>query len=319
MLHKVFWWNREFSVELYPAAGILGLVSEPSRFAFIAMGSECVLHLDDANAATAHAAELEVLRIEHRYSRYRADSVLSQINRVAATGGALEVDDETAALIDYAFACYRKSDGLFDITTGILRRAWNFSSGRVPAPAEIEQWLPFVGLDKIHWDAPRLSFPTAGVELDFGGIGKEYAADRAAAVCIGAGVTHGLVDLGGDLCVIGPRSDDTPWPIHIRDPRTPGQALAHVSLAVGGLATSGDYERCVVIDGQRYGHILNPHTGWPMRGLAGVSVVADTCLLAGSISTIAMLKGAGGVAWLDQLGVRCVWIDTEGRTGGSLL
>ena len=290
---------------------------ESTRYGFTAMGSECALHLYGADHASAEAAEAEVVRIEHRYSRYRDDSVLAEINRAAAAGGAIEVDDETAALLDYAFACHRKSGGLFDITTGILRRAWDFSSGRAPAPGEIERWLPFVGLDKVRWESPRLSFPVAGVELDLGGVGKEYAADRAAAVLADAGVRHGLVDLGGDLRALGPRPDGTPWPIHIRDPRTPGQALGVVPLTEGGLATSGDYERCVVIGGRRYGHILNPHTGWPVQGLVGVSVVAETCLVAGSVATIAMLKGAAGAAWLDELGVRCVWLDTEGRTGGT--
>ncbi len=294
-------------------------MSGPSRFAFTAMGSECVLYLHDTDAMTAQAAEEEVLRIEHRYSRYLEESVLTQINRAAAEGQPIEVDAETAALIDYAFACYRKSNGLFDITTGIMRRAWDFSSGRAPAPTAIERWLPFVGLDKIRWEPPRLSFPLAGVEIDLGGIGKEYAADRAAAVCVEAGVVHGLVDLGGDIRAIGPRPDGTAWPVHIRDPRAAGQAIAVIPLDSGGLATSGDYERCVFIDGQRHSHILDPHTGRSVRGLAGVSVVGETCLLAGSISTIAMLKGPAGAAWLAALGVGCVWVDSDGRKGGSLL
>ncbi|MFI5336308.1 MAG: FAD:protein FMN transferase [Opitutales bacterium] len=293
-------------------------MTEPTRFAFAAMGSECVFHLYGAEAATAQAAETEVLRIEHRYSRYRDDSILSRINQAAAAGGRIEVDDETAALLNYAFACHRLSDGLFDITTGILRRVWDFSSGRAPDPAGIERWLSFVGLEKIRWEPPVLSFPVAGVELDLGGLGKEYAADRAAAVCAEAGVAHGLVELGGDIRVIGPRPDGTPWPVRIRDPRAPGRELAQVPLAAGGLATSGDYERCLVVDGRRYGHILNPRTGWPVRGLAGVSVAGANCLLAGTVSTIAMLKGVTGEAWLAELGADCLWIDSEGRSGGPL-
>ena len=293
-------------------------MAAPSIYDFSALGSGCAFHFYDASVATANAVEDEVFRIEHRYSRYRTDSVLAEINRVAAAGGSLEIDDETAALLDYAYACHRKSGGLFDITTGILRRAWNFSSGRAPSPVEIAQWLPFVGLEKIYWERPKLSFPLAGVELDFGGIGKEYAADRAAAICADAGVLSGLIDLGGDIRVLGPRPDGTPWSICIRDPMTAGQSVASILIEAGGLATSGDYERCVMIEGQRYGHILNPHTGWPERGgLAGVSVVADTCLLAGSLSTIAILKGVGGAAWLAKLGVRAVWVDAEGLKGGT--
>jgi thiamine biosynthesis lipoprotein len=292
-------------------------MTQSHRFAFTAMGSECVLHLSAADIAIAEAAEAEIVRIEHHYSRYRADSLLAEINRVAAGGGSIAVDDETAALLDYAFACHRKSGGLFDITTGILRQAWNFSSGRVPAAAKINRCLPSVGLEKVSWQRPVLAFPTAGIELDFGGIGKEYAADRAAAVCTEAGVAHGLIDLGGDIRVIGPRPDGSPWPIHIRNPRAFGNSLACIELEAGGLATSGDYERCIAIGGRRYSHILNPRTGWPVNGLASVSVIADSCLVAGSVATIAMLKGPQGGPWLDSLGVRCVWIDHEGRTGGS--
>ena len=290
-------------------------MNAPERFVFWAMGSECTFHLYDASVATAEAAEAEVFRLEHRYSRYRDDSVLTQINRVASTGGSIEVDAETAALLDYAFACHRKSGGLFDITTGILRRAWDFSSGRVPAPAEIARWLPFVGLDKLSWERPYLSFPVAGMELDFGGIGKEYAADRAATLCAEAGVKHGLIDLGGDLCAIGPRPDGSAWPVQIRDPHAPDRCLAVLPLSSGGLATSGDYERYVMIDGLRHGHILSPVTGWPVRGLTSVSVVADSCLLAGSVATIALLKGAEGAAWLGELGVNCLWTGAEGRQG----
>ena len=286
-------------------------------FVFMAMGSECVLNLHNAGTAIARAAEEEVVRIERRYSRYRSDSVLADINRVAAAGGALKVDDETASLLDYAFACHRKSLGLFDITTGILRRAWNFSERQIPSAAEIERLLAFVGLEKVIWARPMLSFPIAGIELDFGGICKEYAADRAAAICAEAGVTSGFVNLGGDVRVMGPRPDATPWPIRIRDPRVPNRSYGVVHLSKGGLATSGDYERCITVEGKRYGHILNPRTGWPSSGLSSVSVVAGTCLLAGSVASLAMLMGAEGPAWLSGLGVANLWVDTGGAYGGS--
>ena len=279
------------------------------------MGSECELDLYEGNRQVVAAIEAEVVRIEHRYSRYRPDSLLTRINETAQIGGTIEVDDETAALLNYAFACYHKSGGLFDITTGILRRAWDFPSGQTPTASEIERWLPFVGLDKIEWKPPHLSFPIPGIELDLGGIGKEYAADRAATLCTELGEQHGLINLGGDIRVVGPRADGTPWPISIRDPHRPDEFLKQIQLASGGLATSGDYERCITINGQRYGHILNPHTGWPSRGLASVTVLTDRCLLAGSIATIAMLKGTDGIAWLADLGVSSLWIDTEGHQG----
>jgi thiamine biosynthesis lipoprotein len=286
-------------------------------FVFSAMGSECVINLHDAGTALAKAAEDEVFRIERRYSRFRADSVLAEINRVSAKGGSLEVDEETASLLDYAFACHRKSRGLFDITTGVLRKVWNFPGFQVPEAAEIERLLAFVGLEKVIWTRPLLSFPIAGVELDFGGICKEYAADRAAAICSEGGASCGFVNLGGDINVFGPRPDGTPWPVHIRDPRTTDRSYAVIYLSKGGLATSGDYERCVTFGQKRYSHILNPRTGWPSSGLSSVSVVAETCLLAGSVASLAMLMGLDGPAWLSGLGVAHLWADDEGANGGS--
>src|SRR5512135_1724831 len=116
---------------------------ELHSFEFAAMGTACVLHLyaeDSVEAGVvAQAAMDEVFRIEERYSRYRADSVLSGINRIAGQGGTLEVDAETAGLLDYAVACYAKSEGLFDITSGVLRRAWDFSSTNLPAQDEMER------------------------------------------------------------------------------------------------------------------------------------------------------------------------------------
>jgi thiamine biosynthesis lipoprotein len=177
------------------------------------MGTECYLHLYissqfDAEAVTCSAIQ-EILRIEAYYSRYSAGSFLSRINLIAQQGNIIEVDEETAGLLNYAYACYKKSAGLFDITAGILRKAWDFSAGHLPEQAEIDRLLPFIGLDKLHWRPPYLSFPVSGMELDFGGIGKEYAADRAAVICVSLGVEHGLLDLGGDICVLGPSQSRT--------------------------------------------------------------------------------------------------------------
>ncbi len=122
----------------------------------------------------------------------------------------------------------------------------------------------------------------------------------------------------GDIQIIGPRPDGGPWRIGIRHPRRPGALIQTVSLYRGGLASSGDYERCLLLDGVRYGYILNPKTGWPVRHLASVSVAADLCLIAGSAATIAMLKEADGPDWLASLGLPHYWVDVRGEIGGSL-
>jgi thiamine biosynthesis lipoprotein len=157
-----------------------------------------------------------------------------------------------------------------------------------------------------------------GMEIDFGGIVKEYAVDRAAALCQSAGVRHGVINLGGDIKVIGPRADGSPWRIGIRHPRHKEAIMQTILLREGALASSGDYERCILVNGVRYGHVLNPKTGWPVRHLAAVSVIADFCVIAGSASTIAMLKEENGPAWLDSLGLPYLWADIHGGTGGSI-
>lgn len=294
----------------------------PFRFAFHAMGCPCEIQLSAADGQQAkQAAELaiaDVRRLEARYSRYRSDSLLTAINRVAAAGGGLAVDQETASLLDYAAACHAQSDGLFDVTSGLLRQAWRFDRGGLPDQALIDNLLERIGWHKLRWERPRLEFPLPGMELDFGGIVKEYAADRAAALCRDAGVRHGLVNLGGDIKLVGPRADGSPWRVGLGHPRQAGATIQTLALSEGAVASSGDYERCVIVEGVRYGHVLNPKTGWPVRHLAAVSVVGDFCVVAGSASTIAMLKEEQGPAWLDGMGLPHLWVDVDGNIGGPL-
>jgi thiamine biosynthesis lipoprotein len=292
------------------------------RLAFNAMGSPCEIQLFAKTEAQARqiaeAAIADVRRLESRYSRYLSDSLLSAINRVAAVGGGIEVDTETAGLLNYALACYEQSGGLFDITSGILRQAWRFGQGGLPDTEQINGLLGRIGWHKVDWRPPVLAFPVAGMELDFGGVVKEYAVDRAAGLCWEAGVRHGLVNLGGDIKLIGPRADGSPWRVGIVHPRRQDATLQTLALREGAVASSGDYERCIVVEGVRYGHVLNPKTGWPVRHLAAVSVVGEFCVVAGSASTIAMLKEEQGPAWLQALGLPHVWVDVQGRMGGSL-
>jgi FAD:protein FMN transferase len=289
---------------------------------FHAMASDCAIHVQAetpaASAAIALAAEAEVRRIEARYSRYRADSELSRINAVAADGGTTEVDAEMALLLGYATALFQSSGGAFDITSGLLRQVWDFSGARLPEQRQIDALLPRIGLDKVTLGDGRLGFTQAGMELDLGGLGKEYAADRAAEVAGEMGARHGFVDLGGDIRIIGPQADGNPWRIGIRDPRDVGAVVAaEVALDRGALATSGDYERFIEVDGVRYCHILDPRTGWPARGLSSVTVICERCLVAGSLATSAMLKGLDGAAWLEKLGVRHIVIDDQGCRRGT--
>ena len=293
------------------------------RFAFSSMGCPCEIQLEAQDAALARrafaAARSEVERLDDKYSHYRSDSWLARACAGAGDAHAIDVDAETANLLDFAATLHAQSSGLFDITAAPLTRLWDGHNNRIPAPDEIAAARALVGWERIDWRRPRLRLPVAGMRLDFGGIVKEYAADRAADCCRAAGVAHGVIDLGGDLAVVGAHHDGHPWLAGIKLPSDPGVPCANVELQRGGLATSGDYERVLVIDGKRYSHIVDPQSGWPIESFASVSVIADSCLVAGAASTLAMLLGAGeGAAYLEGLGLPHLCIDQAGRTSGSI-
>lgn len=285
-------------------------------FPFDAMASRCeiVIAAADKTQALALAQDAidEVKRIEHKYSRYRPDSVVSRIN--AAAGDAwIECDAETASLFDYADALFRYSDGLFDITSGVLRRAWNFNVAQVPSAETLAPLLALIGWQRVERKDAQLRLPLAGMQIDFGGFGKEYAADRAASVLAAKGVRHGYVNLAGDLRVIGPQPDGRPWLIGIQDPRQQGRIVATIPVASGALATSGDYERFFELDGQRHCHVLDPRTGKSVTHWRSVSVLAPLAVAAGSCTTIAMLKQAAGSGFLDDSGMAYLAIDAQGK------
>lgn len=290
---------------------------------FRAMGGPCRLRLetdDDSLAQRAIAeASAEVQRLEQKYSRYLPDSLTSRINAAAGSGAPVSIDGETAGLLGFAQTLWQQSDGLFDLTAGILRRAWNFKRGEAPAQSLLDELLPLIGWQLVQWDQHSIRLPLQGMEIDFGGCVKEYACDSAATVLARHGIARGLVDLAGDMAVVGSGSAVQPWLVGISHPRERGAAIARINLSGGALASSGDYERCLLIDGRRYGHILNPRTGWPVQGLAAVSVVASQCLVAGGSATAAMLKPAAeALAWLDALGLTWLAVDAELQCHGSL-
>ena len=274
---------------------------------FSAMASPCEVLLSsvdrDAALAIGTIAAQEAWRIEKKYSRYRDDSVIAWIHERRDTS--VEVDEETASLMDFANQCYVLSQGLFDITSGVLRRAWKFDgSDRIPEQAAIDRLLPMVGFDKLQWQSPRLLLPD-GMELDFGGFGKEYAVDRAYSLLAARHRTGPfLINFGGDL-----RANRSPahgpWQVGVERPDADREATMLLDLKHGALATSGDSRRYLLRNGIRYGHILHPGTGWPVPGAPrSVTVAASSCTEAGFLSTVALLHGAGARAFLEEQGVR---------------
>lgn len=277
------------------------------------MAARCELRLptkpDSRDAALAAIAE--ICRIEAKYSRYRNDSVIANINQNASDGEVF-CDHETLSLLRFADDMYRLSGGLFDITSGVLRKAWNFKAGSVAAQAQLNQLLPLVGWKYVDIRHQTISFQRDGMELDFGGIGKEYAADRGRQVLIDKGVSCALIDLGGDIASLGGKPDGSPWTLGIRHPRQNDQILAVVPIQTGALATSGDYERFIVHQGIRYCHILNPQTGWPCTYWQSMSIIESSCLRAGALATIAMLKQQSAPEFLEQQRISWLGVGPDG-------
>lgn len=283
---------------------------------FQAMASLCELLMDIEAGGKMMAGELlslahdEAVRIEAKFSRYLDGNIIHRINH--SGGEPVEVDEETANLLDYADQCYRLSDGMFDITSGVLRSVWRFDgSDNIPTREQVTALLSNIGWNKVGWDRPVITLQP-GMEIDLGGIGKEYAVDKAAGILMQHHSASVLVNFGGDIRVTGPRNDGRGWIIGIERCVRRG-SLQHVNtggdihnfeLTRGGVATSGDARRYLLKDGIRYCHILDPRSGWPVRNApASVTVVAGTCTDAGILSTLAMLHGEEAESFLQEQGV----------------
>ena len=279
------------------------------------MGSPCELKLSGDSALCRRVAadcQREAGRFETRYSRFTTDSITAQIN-AGAGGAVVPIDAECRAILEYAGVCWSLSDGLFDITSGVLRRVWTKDRLQLPAPDELRPILALIDWQKVELSEAGVRLGMPGMEIDLGGVVKEYAADALAQRIGLAGIDSGVVNLGGDIFCVGTNPEGLPWRIGIKNPDGPG-AIAQVGIANAGLATSGGYERYFEIGGKRVSHLLNPATGMPVESLASVSVIADQSVVAGSIATIALLKGqADGLDWLRALACDFLAIDASGQ------
>jgi thiamine biosynthesis lipoprotein len=260
---------------------------------FKAMASPCevIIETEDSEEAEHLSGIIaaEAWRIEQKFSRYRDDNITFRINKSA--GKIIEVDDETARLLDFSDQLFQMSDGMFDVTSGVLRQAWHFDkSDNIPAQCQIDSLLPIIGWDKVSWNRPKLQL-LPDMEIDLGGIGKEYAVDRCALLVREMSPTSVLINLGGDISISAPRKDGSQWTIG-RLTSDPSAPVGVIKLKQGALATSGDEHRYLEKNGKRYCHVLNPKTGWPVEDPPHtVSVAAATCIEAGMLSTLALLQG----------------------------
>lgn len=248
----------------------------------------------------ACAALDEIDRLEEKLSVYRDGSDLSYLNRAAAAGP-VPVDAEMLALLASAHRIGRGTDGAFDPACGALVKAWGFFRGplRVPPPEALRRAREASGIGAVEIDvaAGTVRFLRPGVEYNLGGIGKGYALDRAAALLRREfGIRRALLQ-GGQSSLRGvgaPPGEPRGWPVAIADPLRPGHTLATIHLRDRALGTSGTANQYFVWNGRRYGHVLDPRTGFPADSLAGASAIAPTALEADALSTAFFVLGEEG-------------------------
>jgi thiamine biosynthesis lipoprotein len=293
---------------------LVELAQTAHQFSFNALGGGCDIDVVGIERPDAliQLAVVEVRRIEAKFSRYIDSSIVGRINSQAGVGW-VACDEETIGLLDYANTLYEHSNGLFDITSGVMRRVWNFEKNKIPAPGELKKILALIGWSKFERKGNQVRLKKAGMQIDLGGFGKEYAVDRVAAIFLENGVSSALINFGGDVRALGTKPDGLPWQIGIQDPRQLDKCFAALNLSQGALATSGDYERFFEIDGKRYCHILNPKTGMPVSYWRSVTVLAPLTSAAGATTTIAMLLQEQGLNYLQNSGFAFLAVDHAGE------
>ena len=280
----------------------------------VLMGSYCAITVVAEDAVTARraheAAVEEIVRIEAMLSSWRPTSVTSQVNG-AGVAEDIDVPEEWSDLVQRCAAIHRLTRGAFDPTVQPLVDLWVFDGDTIepPAGAAIDAALERVGLDGLLLDTVRgtARWTQANGRIGFGAIGKGYTADRVADLLQGRGVESGVINMGGDLRAWGlaPAEDASPrgpWTVGIADPEATGTLRSTLTIGDRAVVTSGDAERYVVIDGVRHGHIIDPRTGWPARGLRSVTVVCASAELADALATAAVVEGPDrGRRMLEEL------------------
>ncbi len=268
------------------------------KLSFAALGTTCAIQYvapgGDAQAfAFERAAVGWVQAFEAKYSRFKPDSLVSRINAAAGREW-VAVDADMEMLLQLCDTLYAMTQGVLDPTALPLIRLWNYKAEvpRIPTPEDVASARELVGWKKVQRAPGRVLLPQPGMALDFGGFGKEYAVDMVAQLALERGIPAALVDFGHDLRAIGAPPGRVCWHVGIEDPLNPGTPNCSIGVTDRGIASSGDYIRCFRVGNKRYGHIIDPRTGWPVaNGCMQATVIASTCLHAGVLSTTAFTLG----------------------------
>ena len=268
------------------------------KLEFRAMSTLCQIKLHGVSASVARDFQRDAVewvgQFEARYSRFIPDSLIGKINAAAGEHW-VETDSETDRLLNLCQELFFFTRGSFDPTALPLMKLWNWKANPpvIPTDDAIQAARQLVGWNKIQRRPGGIFLPQAGMSLDLGGIGKEYAVDCVMNMAIARGIPNVLIDFGQDVRVLGHAPEKKFWWIGLDDATAPGKCWGGVAVTDHAVATSGDYLRNFVFNGRRYGHIIDPRTGYPaLNDCRAVSVIAPSCTIAGLLSTSICILGA---------------------------
>ena len=238
----------------------------------------------------------EMERVENLLAYQKKDSEISKINN-AAGKHPVHVSAETFAILQRAVNYAQKLDGVFDVTIGPVTSLWGFSSpegGHLPPRDEIMKCLPLVDYRKLVFNTKDTTvfLKKSAMMIDLGGIAKGYAIDRGSTILKENGITNFILNAGGDMYVSGQKDENTLWKVGIKDPRDGQKLVVSFDLKDYAVATSGDYERFIIVDGQRYHHIIDSRNGYPARFSQSSTTLASTAEEADMLATYLFIIGA---------------------------
>lgn len=257
----------------------------------------------------------EIRRIEKLLTTFSDDSETNLINANAGKNP-VAVSREVFNIIKRSIRISELTSGAFDISYGSIdKRLWNFdiTMTSLPDPATAKEMVRLINYKNIilNEQACSVYLAEAGMRIGFGGIGKGYAADMAKATLIKNGVKSGIVNAAGDLTAWGTQPDGSQWTAGIADPNANSNAFSMLRINNSAIATSGNYEKYILIDGQRYSHTIDPKTGLPVKGIKSVTVISPVAELSDAMATPIMVMGIkAGINLIDQIkNVECIIID----------
>lgn len=276
---------------------------------------------DDEVVAQQHidAAVAEISRIEQLLTTFKPDSQTNQINANAGIAPVV-VDREVFELIERSIAISGLTQGAFDLTYGSIDKSlWNFdkSMTALPSAATALEMVHLINYKNILLDKTNSSvfLKEKGMRIGFGGIGKGYAAERARKILLDRRVTGGIINASGDLTTWGNQPNGNPWTIGIANPDYPQKAFSYIDISNKAVATSGNYEKFVMIGGKKYSHTIDPKTGLPISGIKSVTVISNNAEFADAMATpIAVMGIQAGLYLIDQISnLYCIIIDDHNK------